>query len=77
MIVMSLVVLGIFIPAAPGHIGNYHHFARLGFSLAVSAAVLDSKGMAAITALHGLQTLSYIIAGGAGVISGGLGRECD
>ncbi|MBU1381341.1 flippase-like domain-containing protein [Myxococcota bacterium] len=74
-LIMSLVVIGIFIPAAPGHVGNYHHFARLGLSIAITGAILEGPGMAFIFTLHAVQFLLYCFAGILGIAAGGLNRE--
>jgi glycosyltransferase 2 family protein len=65
--VMGFIVIGIFIPSAPGFIGNFHQFAKLGLAIFLTEKIVNSKGMALIISLHGLQLLSYLLLSGLGI----------
>ncbi len=64
LLVLGFSAIGIFIPGAPGHIGNFHEFARLGLSTRIASALVTGPGMAFIVSLHALQTLFYCLLGG-------------
>jgi glycosyltransferase 2 family protein len=64
--VMGLVAVGITLPNSPGLVGQYQYFTKLGLSLYLPAAVVETDGMAFAIALHGLQVVWYI---GVGAIS--------
>lgn len=72
--VMGLVVVGIFIPSLPAHMGNYHHFALLGLSLTLPPSLLSGTGVAFVVTLHGAQLLVYTLMALVGVALGGLSR---
>ena len=52
---LSVLCVGLMIPAGPGMIGNFHYFIKLGLSLFVAEAVLGSSGVAYAILLHAIQ----------------------
>lgn len=62
-VVCGLVVIGITLPTAPGLVGNFHEFARLGLTLYLPAGVVRGIGMAYIIAAHLLQVTWYVVVG--------------
>ncbi len=58
--VCGLVVIGITLPTAPGLVGNFHEFARLGLLLYLPTAVVRADGMAYVVAVHMLQVTWYV-----------------
>jgi len=60
---MGLIAVGIILPNAPGLVGQYHLFARLGLLLYLPAGVVTGTGMAYVIVLHGLQVVWYVGAG--------------
>jgi len=60
MMVVGFSAVGVFIPGAPGHVGNFHEFAKLGLSARLSAALVAGPGMAFVVTLHAAQTLLYL-----------------
>jgi glycosyltransferase 2 family protein len=69
--VMGLIVIGIFIPSSPAHIGNFHHFARLGLTISIPAALVTGSGMAMVVTLHAVQLIIYILGATIGFLIGG------
>ncbi len=59
-LVVGFSAVGVFIPGAPGHVGNFHEFARLGLSARLSRALVAGPGMAFVVTLHAVQTLMYL-----------------
>jgi uncharacterized protein (TIRG00374 family) len=57
---MGLVAVGIILPNAPGLVGQYHAFAKLGLLLYLPAAVVEGRGMAFVIVLHGMQVIWYV-----------------
>lgn len=59
-LVVGFSAIGVFIPGPPGHVGNFHEFARLGLSSQLSSAMVVGTGMAFVVTLHAVQTLMYL-----------------
>jgi len=57
---MGLVAVGIILPNAPGLVGQYHLFAKLGLLLYLPVEVVEGSGMAFVILLHGIQVLWYV-----------------
>lgn len=68
LLVLGFSAVGVFIPGAPGHVGNFHEFARLGLSARFSSALVTGPGMAFVVTLHAVQTLIYLGLGAVGLI---------
>ncbi|MFH0901442.1 MAG: UPF0104 family protein, partial [Pseudomonadota bacterium] len=51
------------LPNSPGLVGQFHLLTKLGLSLYLPEAVVDSQGLAYALLLHGIQTVWYIGAG--------------
>lgn len=66
-LVVGFSAVGVFIPGAPGHVGNFHEFARLGLSSRLSRALVAGPGMAFVVVLHAVQTLLYLTLGAVGL----------
>ncbi|MBU1068109.1 flippase-like domain-containing protein [Myxococcota bacterium] len=60
LLVLGFSAVGVFIPGAPGHVGNFHEFARLGLSTRFSSAMVTGPGMAFVVTLHAVQTFLYL-----------------
>jgi len=60
LLVLGFSAVGVFIPGAPGHVGNFHEFARLGLSTRFSSAMVTGPGMAFVVTLHAVQTFVYL-----------------
>ncbi len=60
---MGVVAVGIILPNAPGLVGQYHAFAKLGLLLYLPTAVVEGRGMAFIIVLHGIQVVWYLTIG--------------
>ena len=60
LLVLGFSAVGVFLPGAPGHVGNFHEFARLGLSARLSTALVTGPGMAFVVTLHAVQTLLYL-----------------
>jgi glycosyltransferase 2 family protein len=69
LLVLGFSAVGVFIPGAPGHVGNFHEFARLGLSARFSSALVTGPGMAFVVTLHAVQTLIYLALGAVGLIA--------
>lgn len=67
LLVLGFSAVGVFIPGAPGHVGNFHEFARLGLSARFSSALVTGPGMAFVVTLHAVQTLIYLGLGAVGL----------
>ncbi len=61
--VLSVLCVGLMIPAGPGMIGNFHYFTKLGLSLFVSKAVLGTSGMAFAIIVHAMQLGQQVLWG--------------
>jgi glycosyltransferase 2 family protein len=61
--VLSVLCVGLMIPAGPGMIGNFHYFVKLGLSLFVSEAVLGSAGVAYAILVHAMQLAQQVVWG--------------
>lgn len=59
-VVLAVLVVGLMIPAAPGMIGTFQAAVKLGLSLFLPAAVLNSKGVAYANVLWLCQTCQQI-----------------
>jgi len=57
---MGLVAVGIILPNAPGLVGQYHLFAKLGLLLYLPEGIVEGAGMAFVIMLHGIQVLWYV-----------------
>ncbi|MBN2495018.1 MAG: flippase-like domain-containing protein [Deltaproteobacteria bacterium] len=68
--VLSVLCVGLMIPAGPGMIGNFHYFIKLGLSLYVSEAVLGSGGVAYAILIHAIQLAQQVVFGVACLFSG-------
>jgi len=68
LLVLGFSAIGVFIPGAPGHVGNFHEFARLGLSARLSTALVTGPGMAFIVTLHAVQTVLYLGLGLVGLL---------
>src|SRR5262249_4975741 len=64
-VVLAVLVVGLMIPAAPGMIGTFQAAVKLGLSLFLPAAVVNSKGVAYANVLWLCQTFQQI---GLGVV---------
>jgi len=69
LLVLGFSAVGVFIPGAPGHVGNFHEFARLGLSARFSTALVTGPGMAFVVTLHAVQTLLYLVLGAVGLLA--------
>lgn len=67
--VMTLVGIGIMIPAGPGFIGNFELFAKGALALYVTDAVLHASGAAYILTFHATNALWYAVAGFVAMLS--------
>ncbi len=70
-VVLSVLVVGLMIPGAPGMIGTFQAGVKLGLSLFLPAAVLNSKGVAYANVMWLCQTTQQI---GLGMILMSLGN---
>jgi uncharacterized protein (TIRG00374 family) len=61
--VLSILCVGLMIPAGPAMIGNFHYFTKLGLSLFVSDAVLGSAGVAYAILVHAVQLAQIVLFG--------------
>ncbi len=68
--VLSVLCVGLMIPAGPGMIGNFHWFIKLGLSLFVAEAMLGSSGVAYAILVHGIQLSQQVIFGVVCLFSG-------
>lgn len=60
---LSVLCVGLMIPAGPGMIGNFHYFLKLGLSLFVAEAVLGSSGVAYTILVHAIQLGLQVVLG--------------
>lgn len=67
---LSVLCVGLMIPAGPGMIGNFHYFIKLGLSLFVAEAVLGSSGVAYAILVHAIQLGLQVILGVVCLFSG-------
>ena len=70
-VVMSVLVVGVMIPAAPGMVGTFQAAIRVGLSLFLPASVVNGSGMAYANVLWLCQTVQQI---GIGVVLMSLGH---
>jgi hypothetical protein len=63
-VVLSVLIVGLMIPAAPGSAGTFQAFALLGMSVFVSADVVNSSGVAYANVLWVVQILQQVLLGG-------------
>jgi len=61
--VLSILCVGLMIPAGPGMIGNFHYFTKLGLSLFISKALLGTSGMAFAIIVHAMQLGQQVLWG--------------
>ncbi len=66
---MSIIGVGIMIPAGPGFIGNFELFAQGALSLYVLPTVLQDRGAAFILTSHGVNALWYVAVGALALFS--------
>jgi uncharacterized protein (TIRG00374 family) len=57
---MGLVAVGIMLPNAPGLVGQFHWFTKLGLSLYLGQEVVEAQGLAYALVLHGIQVTWYV-----------------
>lgn len=62
-VTMCVLVAGVMIPAAPGSMGTFHAFVKMGLSLFVPAAVLNSHGLAYTNILWLAQMVQQVLFG--------------
>ena len=60
---LSVLCVGLMIPAGPGMIGNFHYFLKLGLSLFLADAVLGSSGVAYTILVHAIQLALHVVFG--------------
>ena len=70
-VVMSVLVVGVMIPAAPGMLGTFQAAVRVGLSLFLPASVVNGSGMAYANVLWLCQTLQQV---GLGLVLMSLGH---
>ncbi|KFA88568.1 lysylphosphatidylglycerol synthase transmembrane domain-containing protein [Archangium violaceum] len=70
-VVMSVLVVGVMIPAAPGMVGTFQAAIRVGLSLFLPASVVNGDGMAYANVLWLCQTVQQV---GFGVVLMSLGH---
>jgi uncharacterized membrane protein YbhN (UPF0104 family) len=63
MAVLSILVIGIMIPAAPGHVGTFEHFLTIGLGLFIPLEGIGTRVIAFITMMHLLQLIVQVTAG--------------
>ena len=68
LLVLGFSAVGVFLPGAPGHWGNFHEFARLGLSTRFSHALITGPGMAFVVTLHAVQIFLYLLLGLIGLL---------
>jgi uncharacterized protein (TIRG00374 family) len=61
--VLSILVIGIMIPAAPGHVGTFEHFLTIGLGLFIPLEGIGTRIIAFITTMHILQFIVQIVSG--------------
>ena len=60
---MCLVVVGVMIPAAPGNVGTFQAFVKLGLTLFLPVAVVNGPGLAYANVLWFCQVAQQIVLG--------------
>ena len=70
--VLSVLCVGLMIPAGPGMIGNFHYFVKLGLSLFVAETVLGSTGVAYAIVVHAIQLGLQVLVGVICLFSGNI-----
>lgn len=60
---MSILVIGIMVPGAPGHIGTYEYFFQAGLAMFIAVDAQPERVIAYIATLHVLQFLVQIVLG--------------
>jgi hypothetical protein len=60
---LSVLCVGLMIPAGPGMIGNFHYFVKVGLSLFVAEAALGSSGVAYAIVVHAMQLGQQVVVG--------------
>lgn len=61
--VLSLICIGLMIPAGPVMVGNFHFFVKLALSLFVADAILGTSGVAYAILLHAIQVMVQLLLG--------------
>ncbi len=61
--VLSVLCVGLMIPAGPGMVGNFHYFVTLGLSLFLTNQMAGSAGMAYAIVVHAMQLLQQLVFG--------------
>ena len=67
--VISIVGIGIMIPAGPGFIGNFELFANGALSLYAPPALVAQRGAAFILTFHATNALWYAVTGALAMLS--------
>jgi len=62
-VVLSVLIVGMMIPAAPGSAGTFQAFVKLGLSVFVPAAVVNASGVAYANVLWVVQMVQQILFG--------------
>jgi uncharacterized protein (TIRG00374 family) len=62
-VVLCVLVVGVMIPAAPGMVGTFQAFVKLGLSLFMPLSVVNSKGLAYANVLWLAQTGQQVLLG--------------
>jgi uncharacterized membrane protein YbhN (UPF0104 family) len=62
-VVLSVLIVGLMIPAAPGSAGTFQAFVLLGLSVFVSSDAVNSSGIAYANVLWVVQILQQILFG--------------
>ena len=60
---MGLVVVGVMIPAAPGNVGTFQAFVKLGLALFLPAALVNGPGLAYANVLWLCQVGQQVLLG--------------
>lgn len=60
---LSVLCVGLMIPAGPGMIGNFHYFLKAGLGLFVAGPVLASTGLAYAITVHAMQLGQQVVWG--------------
>ncbi|RME19123.1 MAG: hypothetical protein D6806_18865 [Deltaproteobacteria bacterium] len=71
--VLSLLCVGLMIPAGPGMVGNFHYFVKLGLGLFLPAQLLATDAMAYAVVLHAMQLGQQTLWGLFFVVTGRIG----
>ena len=61
--VLSVLCVGLMIPAGPGMIGNFHYFVKAGLGLFVTGPVLAGAGLAYAITVHAMQLGQQVVWG--------------